>query len=890
MRFRYSSICILVTMFALPLVGRGDAASTFLPDGRSIGPVGFTIPVEGFASNAVRSPDGSYVAVLSEAAGAIDIIDARESVLADRLAVPSATNLAWTSDGLYVSRGYTGKIARYTFAEATKPSGSSFTKRPDLDAGGPGLLDGIVEDPATHRIAVARTADRVVLLLDDRSDAVLATLHATGQPFDVAFVPRGIIATDYDRDRVDLWRDERDRPTSIVTGPHPTRLLVDGVRAYVADADGSNVALIDTTTARIVRQYDLAAMPDQPPGQTPSGMALSSDRATLFVCESGFNDVAVVDVRSGSVRTRIPTAWYPMAVASAPRALPGGRRAPASDELWVLSARGLGQQPDPAGEWNGHMTGMLQHLIVDRTQFGRWSAQVARYDRFAAGAPAVPPLPPIRHVVFIVHENKHFDEEFGDEPRANADPTLLVYGRSYTPNLHALAERYTMFDAFMGNGDASIFGHAWAVQGFTNDYHERNAHAFDESTKGIAHRVAFSIWPYPQRSEDALTPHRMDRDWYTNLAELPGGPRQNTSAIFGPRGELVDELARHHVSFRVFGEQLTMLRDGRIAPALSTHADRDYPGTHINFGVLDTDRAKLFARDVEKHGLAAYTYLTLPVDHTADSEPGYLTPQSYVADNDAGLGAIVATLSKRPEWKSTVIFFVPDDAQGTGDHVDAKRMPVIAVGPYVKRGAVVHTLYSFPSILRTVETLFHVGQLSIEDAASAPMLDAFASTPDLRPYAARPETIGLVKNAGKAVSLWVDLDGPGSKRTPDGEWAAVHGSASLRAHHAYLARLEGRPTLLAAAFAKATRFGGCLGSGRHADRPTRPISDRYLARRADWFRGDPPSGRRPGLRSSSASLSRLAAAYIALLYPKRAVPDMRGLSSSTRRLAPARAQ
>lgn len=790
MYVRRAPFLLAVLTLVLPLVTRGDAATVFLPDGRTLSPAGFTVPVEGFATNEALSPDGAFLAVLSQDGGAIDVIDTRESMLAERLAVPFATNLAWTTDGLYVSRGYTGKVARFTYLRSTEKDGAAtFVKREELSAGGVGLVNGIVEDPATHRVAVARTADRTVLILDDGTGTLLATLHASGQPFDVALVGTTVLATDYDSDRVDVWQDGSDPATPVMTGAHPTRMLVDGTRAYVADADGSDVALIDVPSRTIARRYELGLTHAQPPGQTPSGMALSSDGTTLFVCESGFNDVAVIDVRSGSVRTRIPTAWYPMAVAYLERPTVAKKDPRPKPQLWIASARGLGQQPDPGGEWNGRMTGVVQHLTVDRTLFSRWSAQVARNDRFAGVATARPRVPPIRHVVFIVVENKHFDEEFGDEPRANADPSLLVYGRRFTPNLHALGERYTIFDEFMGNGDASIYGHAWTVQGFTNDYHERNARVRAASSADIAHHVPFSIWPYPERGEDNVRVSALDFDWYKDLPDLPEGPRTNPSAIFGPRGELIDELARHRVSFRVYGEQMTMMPEGRIAPGLAAHADRAYPGAHIDFDILDTERARLFEEDLRTHGLAAYTYLTLPTDHTAGSAPGFYTPESYIANNDLALGKIIAALSRRPEWKSTVVFVAPDDAQGTGDHVDSKRMPVIAVGPLVRRASVDDTLYSFPSILRTVEVLFGLQPLNIEDAASPPILDAFAAHADTTPYDALPETIGLTKNPGKAGALWLDIDGPASAAIPDQEWVAVRGRKSLGAHHAYLARL-----------------------------------------------------------------------------------------------------
>src|SRR5580700_2277847 len=213
----------------------------------------------------------------------------------------------------------------------------------------------------------------------------------------------------------------------------------------------------------------------------------------------------------------------------------------------------------------------------------------------------------------------------------------------------------------------------------------------------------------------------MDFDWYRDLTDLPGGPRVNVSGVFGPRGELIDELQRKGVSYRVYGEQMTMLSDGKIASGLAGNADRDYPGAHIDFGVLDTQRAKLFLADVAAHGLAAYSYLTLPTDQTAGTKAAFYTPASYVANNDEALGEIVAGLSKRPDWRNTVVFVTMDDSQGTGDHVDSHRMPAFAIGPYVRRGHVDQTRYTIASILRTVEVVYGLDPLNMHDAAATPM-------------------------------------------------------------------------------------------------------------------------------------------------------------------------
>jgi DNA-binding beta-propeller fold protein YncE len=758
-----------------------------LPDGRLVTPVGYTIPVEGFASSLALSPDKRYLAVLSQQGGAIDVLLLGEdSRLVARLAVPWATGMAWTADGLFVTRGYSGLVSRFTYtpSDADTPS---FAAQSDINVGG--LLNGIADDPNTHRLAVAQTAMQQVVVLDDRTGAVIARLPAFGQPFATGFCAGRIVATLFDSDRVAVWEAGSTTPRLVNVGPHPTRLLVHGSTLFVADANGHDVVAVDPVHAAVVRRFDLAPLPGFPFGQTPAGMAVSDDGRTFFVAESGLNDVAIVDLARGTVVARIPTGQYAADVAylkgatidKDPRIKP---------QLFILSAQGAGEQPDPGSEWDGWYTGLVQHVVLDAYLFARWTQSVARNNRLTAlDRPPAAALPPIRHIVFIVKENKHFDEEFGGFPGANGDPTLELYGPRYTPNAHALAARYVLFDNFMGNGDNSDLGHSWTTQGIADDYLERSVNTPDDPAAPGVWRIAGSIWPVSRAGEDTIARSVMNFDWFRNLQALPAQPRVNVSAIFGPRGELIDELLRAGISFRVYGEQMTMLPDGRIAPGLAAHADRAYPGAHIDFTVLDTQRARLFLQDVAARGLAAYSYLTLPTDHTAGTKPGFYTPASYVANNDLALGEIIAGLSHRPEWRTTLVFVTMDDPQGTGDHVDSHRMPALAIGPYVRRGFVDHTRYSIPSILRTVEVFYHLPPLNMEDALAPPMLDIFARQPDVAVYRALPSNIPLARNPGKAKTAYLELDTPESRLFPNEEWASIKGARSLAQHLAYVRSL-----------------------------------------------------------------------------------------------------
>lgn len=793
MRIRTTQTALAIAILFVSIATSGAGAGV-LPDARVVAPVGFTMPVEGFATSEALSPDGSLLAVLSQDDSAIDVIVLGEHTRqVARLAVAWATSMAWTKDGLYVARGYSGNISRFTYGKDASGA-PQFVTRPDIHVGG--LLNGIAEDPATHRVIVARTANRQVDVLSDRTGTVSLRLSATGQPFAVGFAGKAIVATLYNSDHVDVWQGGATTPKRILTGPHPTQLLIDGSRIFVANADGHNVCLVDTNTWQVTRRFDLSVSPNQPPGQTPSGMALSDNHKQLYITESGFNDVAVVDISTGRVLVRIPTAWYPTAVIFVagstidddPRIKP---------QLFILSGKGLGPQANPGSEHDGISFGLVQHIVVDPRRFDEWSASVARNNRFGVAASPAAALPPIKHFVFIVKENKHFDEVFGDVPGADADPTLLLYGPKYTPNAHALAQSYTLFDNFMGNGDRSDFGHSWTTQGVANDYLERNVHTPDDAATNKDPRVPVSIWPTYRYGEDAIPVAAMNFDWFQNLSVLPRQPRANVSGVFGPRGELIDELRRKDVSFRVYGEQMTMLANGNIAPGLASHAGRAYPGAHIDFGVLDNVRARLFLEDVRAHGLAQYSYLTLPTDHTSGTDPGFYTPASYVASNDAALGQIIAGLSARPEWHDTVVFVTTDDPQGTGDHVNARRMPAFLVGPYARRSFIDHTQYSLVSVLRTVETLFGLDPLTIYDAAAPPMLDALAEQSEVSPYTAIASNIPMQKNPGKAKSMAFVLDGPGSVDIPNEEWSSVKGASSLAEHLAYLHNL-GQSRMLAA--------------------------------------------------------------------------------------------
>jgi len=635
---RNLAIALIILLFCAPL--RGLSWIAILPDGRTIAPAGFGIPVNDFPSQVVLAPDKKAVVVLEQTGWSGAGFDVVTTTLGGRIEehvdVPDASRLLWTSDTLYVACGYDGTIARFRYTPGKSVFGApSFVREPDFTVGNLTLLTGLADDPVHHRLYVARTADHEIAVFDERTGTIIENLKTTGEPFGVVLADGILFATMYNGTVVNVWRNATGIAQSIVTGDHPTELLADRHTIYIANADGHDVAVIDTRTLHVERHIPLSFDASEPPGRTPSGMALSENSKQLFVAESGMNDVADIDLTTGKVIERIPTGWYPMSVAATSNtslnvAAQIGEIDPNTPvtpniTLWIASAKGYGSQADPAGEWDGSYSGLVQHVMVGSVPSKEYAFPTPLHMRNVES-----PLPPIRHIVFIVKENKHFDEEFGDFPGADADPRLVLYGKHYTPNAHTLAARYVLFDRFLSDGEESIFGHSWTTHGWVNDYQERNANMSGANFRLDATSVVpVSIWPWPEPWVKNVSDADDDADWYQDLSMLPKQPRINVSGVFGPRGELIDELQRKHISFRVYGEQMTMLPDGSIAPGLAHHADTEYPGTHVDFNILDTQRARLFLKDVAQHGLATYSYLTLPTDHTAGVQPGFYLPQSY---------------------------------------------------------------------------------------------------------------------------------------------------------------------------------------------------------------------------------------------------------------------
>ncbi len=528
------------------------------------------------------------------------------------------------------------------------------------------------------------------------------------------------------------------------TEEHPCEMALtrSGDHLFVANANRNTVTVLETRTGKAVETVWAALYPNSPPGSTPNSLALSPDEKTLFVANADNNLIAVFDVSApGKSRSLgfIPAGWYPTSV----RVTPDGKRLLVANGKGSISkANPLGPRPgitsnsNPTVEYIGRLfRGTLS--IIDLPERKKFEKQLKAYSAEAyrcsplrpdlgvsALRPADNPIParpgdacPIKYCLYIVKENRTYDQVLGDMPQGNGDPNLCLFPERVTPNHHQLARDFVLLDNFYVESEVSADGHEWTMGAYATDFVEKMwpmAYGHNQPKK----------YPYPSEGNHDVA--------------MPAG------------GYLWDRARDAAVSYRVYGEYV-ILHPTATEPAttrvkaLKGHIDEGYRGFDLDFP--DARRADRFISELrrfETEGeMPRLQIIRLGNDHTYGSAPGKLTPTAYVADNDQALGRLVEAVSRSKFWAQTAIFVVEDDAQNGPDHVDAHRTIAFAISPYTRRSAVDSTMYSTSSMLRTIELILGLKPMSQFDAAAKPMYASFQAQPDLRPYIALPANVDL---------------------------------------------------------------------------------------------------------------------------------------------------
>ncbi len=528
---------------------------------------------------------------------------------------------------------------------------------------------------------------------------------------------------------------------TIAVGLHPTAIIWDepGGRLYVANGNSDSVSVIDTKRAVVAQTFAIEPFAVKAAGLAPTALALSKDRATLFAAMGGINAVAVMDARTGAVRGMIPTAWYP-----------NGLSVSADGQWLVVSALlgvGSGWQTSPGRRYVHANRGAVAVLPVpDAPQLASYTSAVAKNNRMElAGAiekapvqpPARAPIPvparagdpsTIEHVVFIIKENRTYDQVLGDIEKGNGDKSLVMFGRDVTPNQHKLAEDFVLLDNFYATGGNSADGHQWLTQ---------------------ANEVDYCMWPgyagrsYPYDGTDPIAYSKNGFLWDYALG------RGKTVRVYGEyAGTLSVSVAQRQKLLERWkaGDDFAHDWDTKapIAPLNSILA-KNFPAWSSN--IPDVARARLFLDDLKRFEaegkMPNLTLMQLPSNHTNGTQAGSSTPRAMVADNDLAVGQVVEALTKSRFWPKMAIFIVEDDAQNGVDHVDGHRTVALAISPYIRRGQVDSTFYPTQSMVKTIELILGLPTMSIFDLIAEDMRASFQGTPDLTPYVAVTPEVSL---------------------------------------------------------------------------------------------------------------------------------------------------
>ncbi|MGI8636901.1 MAG: bifunctional YncE family protein/alkaline phosphatase family protein, partial [Segetibacter sp.] len=524
----------------------------------------------------------------------------------------------------------------------------------------------------------------------------------------------------------------------IAVGDNPNELLLNkkGNVLFVANANDNSVSVIDIKSRKVLEVLNAALFPNAPEGASSNGLALSANEKRLYVANADNNSLAVFDVSiPGKSKSKgfIPVGWYPTNIKVIGKKIfvsngkgfssypnPDGPNPLKRDEL-VLRHMGDTSALVRPGYIGGLMKGTMSIIdeptdatlavyskaVYTNTPYTKERETISQGEKGNPIPMKVGDKSPIKHVFYIIKENRTYDQVLGDVAEGNGDKSLVLFGEKITPNQHKLVKEFVLLDNFYADGEVSADGHNWPTSAHATDYLEKN--------------------------------------WVTSYGGRGGTyPGEGKREIANPKnGFIWDYCKRAGVSYRTYGE---FADDGKPnIPVLKDHLSPTYTGWDLT--VRDTTRYYQWQREfdslVKVNAVPQFNSLRFGNDHTQGLRRGSATPYAQVADNDLAVGMFIEHLSNSPLWKESVVFIVEDDAQNGPDHVDAHRTTAYVASPFIKRSFVDHSMYSTSSMLRTIELILGLPPMSQYDAAALPMFNSFTATPNLTSFKSLPSNINL---------------------------------------------------------------------------------------------------------------------------------------------------
>ncbi|MEZ5106894.1 MAG: bifunctional YncE family protein/alkaline phosphatase family protein [Draconibacterium sp.] len=728
-----------------------------LPNGWHLTPVGKTVRLGDLPLNIAVSPSEKLAAITNngQSTQTIQLVDIKKGVTIDTVIIgKSWLGLAFSEDGkqLYASGGNDNIIIRY--AISNKKFGATDTFMVGKPWPEKISIAGLTIDDKNHRLYTVTKENNTLYVFDTKSKKMLSQHLLDGEGYTCILSPDGktLYVSCWGCDKIVLFNTDRQKVTgSVSVGDNPNDLCItkNGDFLFVANANDNSVSVIDTRNAKVIETLNAALYPDAPTGSTTNSVALSSDEKTLYVANADNNCLAVFDVSEpGYSKSKgfIPTAWYPTCVRTA------------YDKILVSNGKGLISKPNPYGPnpyrkgsevvyqqggkelkmnvqyIGGLFKGTLQ-IINDpnEEQMESYSEAVYNNTPYIKDKELVSegiegnPVPqkvgdpsPIKHIFYVIKENRTYDQVLGDVPEGNGDTSLVLFGEKITPNQHALVREFVLLDNFYVNGEVSADGHNWTMGAYATDYLEKN-------------------WPTSYGGRGGTYPGEGKREIANNKD-----------------GFLWDFCKRAGVSYRSYGEFVD--DDKPNIPVLKDHYCPGYIGWDLSF--RDTSRFYQWKKDFDSllavNAVPQLNTIRFGNDHTVGLSLGKPTPSAQVADNDLAVGMFVDYLSRSPIWESSLILIVEDDAQNGADHVDAHRSTGYLAGGYVKRGFVDHTPYTTASFLRTIELILGLPPMSQYDAAATPLWRCMSNNPNLSGFKVKPCLVDLNEINGET-SYWQEM-------------------------------------------------------------------------------------------------------------------------------------
>lgn len=725
-----------------------------LPNGWKLTPAGHLLPLGDLPLNIALAPSGRIAAVTNngESDQTIQLIDVKKEIVLDSVVIKKSwLGLTFSADGnsLYASGGNDNIIIRYAVADnKLRPADTIVLGKP-----WPVKISvaGIALDDVNHRIYAVTKEDNSLYVADTKTRKVISHLPLGGEGYTCLLSPDKAILyiSCWGCDKVLIYDTKAAKLSgSVAVGDNPNDMCITrrGQYLYVANANDNSVSVIDLKKQTVIETLNSSLYPDSPSGSTPNSVALSSDEKTLFIANADNNSISVFDVSTpGLSKSKgfIPAAWYPTCVRVT------------GEKILISNGKGLTSHANPLGPnptrkggkvvyrangkevtvreqyIGGLLRGTMQIINTPdektMSQFTKLVYQNTPYNKnteLKSEGETGNPLPmnigdpsPIKHIFYIIKENRTYDQVLGDMPGGNGDTSLVLFGEKITPNLHALAREFVHLDNFYVNGEVSADGHNWTMGAYATDYLEKN--------------------------------------WPTSYGGRGGSyPGEGARAIANNKnGFLWDFCLRKGVSFRTYAEFMEDTKPN--VPVLDGHFCPYY--TSWDLSVRDTVRFGQWKRDFDSlmnvNAVPQLSTIRFGNDHTEGLSLNKPTPFAHVADNDLAVGMFVDYLSHSSIWATSLVLIVEDDAQNGPDHVDAHRSPAFMAGGFVKKGFIDHTVYTTASMLRTIELILGLPPMSQYDASATPLWRCLDKTPDHPAFNVRPCLVDLnLKN--KVMSEW----------------------------------------------------------------------------------------------------------------------------------------